>query len=66
MKVIADALREEGFHVVNQDYPSRKFSIEELSTIAINNGLASCLTAVAQHVHFVTHSLGGILVLYYL
>ena len=66
MKVIADALREEGFHVVNQDYPSRKFSIEELSTIAIDNGLASCRTAGAQHVHFVTHSLGGILVRYYL
>ena len=66
MKAIADALREEGFHVVNQDYPSRKFSIEELSTIAIDNGLAACRTTGAQHVHFVTHSLGGILVRYYL
>ena len=66
MKAIADALREEGFHVVNLDYPSRKFSIEELSTIAIDNGLAACRTTGAQHVHFVTHSLGGILVRYYL
>jgi triacylglycerol lipase len=66
MSTIASALREEGFTVVNQDYPSRKYSIEELSAIAIDNGLAACRMAGAQRVHFVTHSLGGILVRYYL
>ena len=66
MTPIADALREEGFVVVNQDYPSRKYLIEELSDLAINNGLVRCRSEGAQRVHFVTHSLGGILVRYYL
>jgi len=66
MTPIADALREEGFIVVNQDYPSRQFPIEELSDLAVTNGLERCRSAGAQRVHFVTHSLGGILVRYYL
>ncbi|MEN8205917.1 MAG: alpha/beta fold hydrolase [Pseudomonadota bacterium] len=66
MTPIADALREEGFIVVNQDYPSRKYSIGELSDLAVNTGLDRCRQEGAQRVHFVTHSLGGILVRYYL
>ena len=66
MTPIADALQEEGFIVVNQDYPSRQYPIEELSELAVNNGLERCRNQGAQRVHFVTHSLGGILVRYYL
>lgn len=66
MVPIADALLEEGFIVVNQDYPSRQYPIEELSELAVNNGLERCRNKGAQRVHFVTHSLGGILVRYYL
>jgi hypothetical protein len=66
MSTIADALREEGFIVVNQDYPSRQQPIEELSEFAVSSGLARCRSEGAQRVHFITHSLGGILVRYYL
>ncbi len=66
MESMAGALREEGFMVVNQDYPSRKYPIEVLSELAINNGLDRCREQDAQRIHFVTHSLGGILVRYYL
>jgi len=63
---IADALLEEGFIVVNQGYPSRSLPIEELSVLAVEEGLAACRRRAAERVHFVTHSLGGILVRYYL
>jgi hypothetical protein len=66
MQPLAEALQEQGFIVVNQGYPSRSHPIEELASLAVENGLAACRTAGTQRVHFVTHSLGGILVRYYL
>ena len=63
---LAEALQEEGFFVVNQGYPSRSFPIEELAELAVEDGLAACRRTDAERVHFVTHSLGGILVRYYL
>ncbi len=66
MARFAEALQEEGFLVVNQGYPSRSLPIQELSHLAIERDLQACREAGAQRVHFVTHSLGGILVRYYL
>jgi pimeloyl-ACP methyl ester carboxylesterase len=66
MERLAGALQEEGFIVVNQGYPSRSLPIQELSHLAISRDLQACREAGAQRVHFVTHSLGGILVRYYL
>ena len=63
---LAEALQEEGFFVVNQGYPSRSYPIEELAELAVEDGLAACRRSGAERVHFVTHSLGGILVRYYL
>lgn len=53
------ALRQDGYHVVNLTYPSREKSIEDLA----RDHLAPLVAAQAKagKVHFVTHSLGGIL-----
>ena len=67
MEDLAEALRERGYRVVNVDYPSRDHPIEELAPLAIEDGLHLCGDiAEGSNIHFVTHSLGGILVRYYL
>ncbi len=66
MELLAGELHKEGFIVINQGYPSRSHPIQELSGLAIERDLNACREAGAQHIHFVTHSLGGILVRHYL
>jgi hypothetical protein len=64
MAPLSQALTEAGYRVVNVDYPSREKPIEELAPLAIGSGLEGC--GPDSRIHFVTHSLGGILVRYYL
>jgi pimeloyl-ACP methyl ester carboxylesterase len=64
MEEMADGLRETGFTVINHDYPSTDYPIEELSRTAIREAVGEC--PEKSKIHFVTHSLGGILVRYYL
>lgn len=61
MEPLAEALREEGYATVNVDYPSRSGPIEELVALSVQPGLEQCRRTGATTVHFVTHSLGGIL-----
>ncbi|MES2623890.1 MAG: alpha/beta fold hydrolase [Pseudomonadota bacterium] len=64
METLADAFSEAGYAVANIDYPSTQFPIETLAPAAIEKGIAAC--PPDSTVHFVTHSLGGILVRHYL
>ena len=67
MEPMREALAEAGFETINVDYPSREYPIERLAPLAIDEGLAGCRALEGtETVHFVTHSLGGILVRQYL
>lgn len=67
MERMQDALIDEGFETMNVDYPSRAYPIDELAPLAVEAGLAGCrANHNVDRVHFVTHSLGGILVRHYL
>ena len=66
MRKVEKELADAGYTVWNQSYPSTKKSIEVLAAEHISKGLKFCRGAQAEKIHFVTHSLGGILVRYYL
>jgi triacylglycerol lipase len=65
MRPIAEALDAQGYEVINLDYPSRAAPIEELVPY-LDRAVAACCRGRDRYVHFVTHSMGGILVRYYL
>ncbi len=62
MARMAAFLERAGFVVANCDYASRTDSIERLSDRAIGVCLGSEMLRDCARIHFVTHSLGGILV----
>lgn len=66
LRRIERRLRQHGYRVVNLGYPSRWHPVEWLAGYAIGGALATCAAARASRIHFVTHSLGGILVRQYL
>jgi len=59
-------LKKYGFHVVNIGYSSRAKKIQTLSIETINKATIECTKVNASKIHFVSHSMGGILVRYYL
>lgn len=67
MEPMEDALAEAGFLTVNVDYPSREHELEVLAPMAVEDGIGGCREqGTSGRIHFVTHSLGGILVRQYL
>jgi len=60
------ALVSSGYLVANIHYDSREHLVEDLADLAIEEGLQNCREQQARRIHFTTHSLGGILVRYYM
>ncbi len=66
MSELERKLRPAGYSVANILYPSRSYSVAVLAEDAIGRGLAQCRDMQGDKIHFITHSLGGILLRYYL
>lgn len=66
MSIMAGRLSKAGFHAVNFGYPSTSHPIEHLAQTYIPQAIAQCPESATSRIHFVTHSLGGILVRQYL
>ncbi|MBB5210012.1 esterase/lipase family protein [Microbulbifer hydrolyticus] len=72
MNKLEQAAGDAGFIAINVDYPSTEFPIEKLAGHAIAPALDACAAQASDRseqpyqVHFVTHSMGGILVRQYL
>jgi len=65
MRSMEGYLRSKGYHTVNCGYPSTSQTIEHLARHVIPLFIKKC-NHQTEKIHFVTHSLGGIILRYYL
>lgn len=65
MGELEEKLISAGFFVANTNYQSRKHQIDFLSHDAVSRGINTCFEKNPVKIHFITHSLGGILVRYF-
>ncbi|WP_033412104.1 lipase family protein [Methylosarcina fibrata] len=66
MKNAGRLFSEYGYQIITIDYPSRHYGIERLALDYIEEGVRKCEPLPINRIHFFTHSLGGILLRYYL
>jgi triacylglycerol lipase len=66
MQPLEQYFRTHGYHVTSISYPSTKYDIETLVKDYLHPAVQIAQTKGMQKIHFVTHSMGGILVRYYL
>ena len=66
LKSMELSLEEQGYFVANVTYSSLADPIESLAVEAVEEGLGKCAAQGLSRIHFVTHSMGGILVRQYL
>lgn len=64
MARLESELEKSGYVVVNETYPSLTKDIPELSSV-VGSAIETCRSKRATSIHFVTHSMGGILVRVY-
>lgn len=61
MLPMAWRLRRAGYSVINQGYPSRRHAVQALAERTLPEALDKALATSPSQIHFVTHSMGGIL-----
>jgi triacylglycerol lipase len=66
MKRLEWTLARAGYQIVNVSYPSRRFSVQRLAEEYLHEAIAETISAQSGKVHFVTHSMGGIVLRQYL
>jgi triacylglycerol esterase/lipase EstA (alpha/beta hydrolase family) len=66
MEEMAQRLMGHGYNAVNVDYPSTDHTIEYLASVTLHDILEPLTERSPAKIHFVTHSMGGIIVRYYL
>ena len=66
MEKLEKSLSQYSYHVINLDYPSTKHPIEFLAEEYLGKIIERYNALPQKKIHFVTHSLGGIIVRYYL
>lgn len=59
-------LVEAGYRTVNYGYPSRYEKIEQIAKVHVPDAVSQCNSTSSGKIHFVTHSLGGIVIRQYL
>ena len=66
MGELENSLLSHGYRVIKVDYPSTEHPIEYLADEILSDVIEQYSKAVQTKIHFVTHSMGGIVVRYYL
>lgn len=62
MKTLELALQRDGYRVCNIGYPSRELPLESIAQEHVGPQVLACIGSADHPVHFVTHSMGGIVV----
>ena len=66
MEPLASHLMKKGYSVVNTGYPSTQYSVARIAEAYIPEMIRQCRGNKHKKIHFVTHSMGGIVVRQYL